>query len=171
MSLETMETGDNGGPQVSRRLTPAEADVARRLQGNIPLVERPFRKIAEETGLTEAEVLAIADDLRTQGIIRKFGAIVRHQLAGYTHNVMVVWAVPPARLDEVGKRLASFPEITHCYDRTPAFEGKYTLFTMVHFRKDADEDLLDKIAAAAGVGDYKLLRSIEEFKKISMEYF
>ncbi len=29
----------------------------------------------------------------------------------------------------------------------------------------------DKIAAAAGVGDYKLLRSIEEFKKISMEYF
>ena len=171
MSLETLEMEDNGGPQVSRRLTPIEADVARHLQGTIPLVERPFQKIAEEIGLTEAEVLAIADGLRTQGIIRKFGAIVRHQLAGYTHNVMVVWAVPPARLDEVGKRLASFPEITHCYDRIPAFEGKYTLFTMIHFRKDVDVDLLGKIAVAAGVGDFKLLRSIEEFKKISMEYF
>jgi hypothetical protein len=84
---------------------------------------------------------------------------------------MVVWAVPTAKLAAVGKRLASFPEITHCYERTPAFEGKYTLFTMVHFRQDVSEDLLGKIAATAGVGDYKLLRSIEEFKKISMEYF
>lgn len=167
----SLETENNGCPPVSRRLTPGEADVARRLQGDIPLAERPFQKIAVEIGLTEAEVLAIANGLRTQGIIRKFGAIVRHQLAGYTRNAMVVWAVPPAKLAAVGKRLASFPEITHCYERTPAFEGKYTLFTMVHFRQDADEDLLGKIAAAAGVGDYKLLRSIEEFKKISMEYF
>ncbi len=165
------DTVNKGHPPVSRRLTPPEADVARRLQGDIPLSDRPFQIIAEETGLTEADVLAITDRLRAQGIIRKFGAIVRHQLAGYTRNAMVVWAVPPAQLAAVGKRLASFPEITHCYERTPAFEGKYTLFTMIHFRQDANEDLLSRIAAAAGVGDYKLLKSIEEFKKISMEYF
>ena len=166
-----LEKENIGSPPAVRRLTPVEADIARRLQGDIPLVERPFEKIAEEIGLTEAEVLAVAGNLRTQGLIRKFGAIVRHQLAGYTRNAMVVWAVPPAQLAAVGKRLASFPEITHCYERTPAFEEKYTLFTMVHFRQDTNEDLLGKIAAAAGVGDFKLLRSIEEFKKISMEYF
>jgi DNA-binding Lrp family transcriptional regulator len=166
-----METDHSGDLPIARGLTLAEAAVARRLQGSIPLGERPFQSIAEEIGLTEAEVLAIAGGLRAQGIIRKFGAIVRHQLAGYTHNVMVVWAVPPTQLAAAGKRLASFPEITHCYERIPAFEGKYTLFTMVHFRQDADQDLLGKIAAAAGVDDYKLLRSIEEFKKISMEYF
>ena len=110
-------------------MKPVEADVARRLQGDIPLAERPFQKIAEEIGLTEAEVLVIADRLRTRGIIRKFGAIIRHQLAGYTRN------------------------------------------TMIYFRQDRDEDLLGRIAADAGVGDFKLLRSIEEFKKISMEYF
>jgi DNA-binding Lrp family transcriptional regulator len=167
----SMKTDHSGGLPITRGLTPAEAAVARRLQESIPLTERPFQNIAEEVGLTEAEVLAIAGGLRERGIIRKFGAIVRHQLAGYTHNVMVVWAVPPERLDDVGKRLASFPEITHCYERFPAFEGKYTLFTMVHFRQDADRDLLGKIAAATGVDDYKLLKSIEEFKKISMEYF
>jgi siroheme decarboxylase len=167
----SLKTETQRGSPVSRRLTPMETAVARRLQGDIPIAERPFQKIADEVGLTEEKVLAIADDLRRQGIIRKFGAIVRHQLAGYTRNAMVVWAVPPDQLDDVGKRLASFPEITHCYERRPAFEGRYTLFTMIHFRKDADKDLLGKIAAAAGVGDYKLLRSIEEFKKISMEYF
>ncbi len=168
MSLKKEIQGDS---PVSRQLTPMETDVARRLQGDIPIARRPFQKIAEEIGITEDNVLAIADDLRKQGIIRKFGAIVRHQLAGYTRNAMVVWAVPPDQLDDVGKRLASFSEITHCYERSPAFEGKYTLFTMVHFRKDADVDLLGKIAAAVGVVDYRLLRSVEEFKKISMEYF
>lgn len=167
----SMETDHSGDLPIARGLTPAEAAVARRLQGSIPLAERPFQTIAEEIGLTEAEVLAIAGGLRARGIIRKFGAIVRHQLAGYTHNVMVVWAVPPTQLTAAGKRLASFPEITHCYERIPAFEGKYTLFTMVHFRQNADQDLLGKIAAAAGGFDYKMLRSIEEFKKISMEYF
>jgi DNA-binding Lrp family transcriptional regulator len=159
------------GSPMPRPLTPIETAVARRLQGDIPIVRRPFRKIAAEVGLTEEKVLAIAEDLRRRGIIRKFGAIVRHQLAGYTRNAMVVWAVPPDRLDDVGKRLASFTEVTHCYERRPAFEGKYTLFTMVHFRKDGDLDQLGKIAASAGIGDYKLLRSSEEFKKISMEYF
>ncbi len=160
-----------GDAPVSGRLTPIETEVARRLQGDIPIARRPFQKIADEMGLTEEKVLAIAEDLRKQGIIRKFGAIVRHQLAGYTRNAMVVWAVPPDRMDDVGKRLASFSEITHCYERRPVFEGKYTLFTMVHFRKGTDVDLLDKIAAAVEVVDYKLLRSVEEFKKISMEYF
>lgn len=36
-------------------------------------------------------------------------------------------------------------------------------------KHDADGDLLGKIAAAAGGLDYKLLRSIQEFKKVSME--
>ena len=165
------KTETQGDSPVSGPLTPIETDVARRLQGDIPITRRPFQKIAEEMGITEEEVLAIAEDLRKQGIIRKIGAIVRHQLAGYTRNAMVVWAVPPDHLDDVGKRLASFSEITHCYERSPAFEGKYTLFTMVHFRKDADVDLLGKIAAAVEVVDYRLLRSVEEFKKISMEYF
>jgi DNA-binding Lrp family transcriptional regulator len=167
----SMETDHSGELPITRGLAPTESAVARRLQGSIPLAERPFQKIAEEVGLTEAKVLEIAGDLRARGIIRKFGAIVRHQLAGYTHNVMVVWAVPPERLEEVGKRLASFPEITHCYERAPAFEGRYTLFTMVHLRQDADHGLLGRIAASAGGFDYKLLRSIEEFKKVSMEYF
>jgi DNA-binding Lrp family transcriptional regulator len=151
-------------------LLPVEAAVGRWL-ADLPLTERPFARIGGEIGLAEADVLEIAGGLRERGIIRKFGAIARHQLAGYRHNVMVLWAVLPAQCAAVGKRLAVFPEITHCYERSPAFEGRYTLFTMVHFHKATDEGRLRKIAAAAGVADFKVLRSSEEFKKISMEYF
>ncbi|MDA8126671.1 MAG: Lrp/AsnC family transcriptional regulator [Deltaproteobacteria bacterium] len=151
-------------------LTATEVAVARRL-ADLTLTDRPFARIGAEIGLSEAEVLAIADGLRERGVIRKFGAIARHQLAGYRHNVMVLWAVPPAQCAAVGERLARFPEITHCYERLPAFEGKYTLFTMVHFHEEADAARLREIAAVAEGADFKVLRSSEEFKKISMEYF
>jgi len=109
--------------------------------------------------------------MQVRGIIRKFGAIVRHQKAGYTQNAMVVWAVPEDQCESAGLRMASFPEITHCYQRTPAFEGRYNLFTMVHMRGDEDMDIIGKIAGSCGIDDFKVLVSEEELKKISMEYF
>jgi siroheme decarboxylase len=156
---------------VTSALTQREADIARLLQGDIPLTGRPFQRIAEATGLTEAEVLSLSRGLRKRGIIRKIGAIVRHQKVGYTHNVMVLWAAPPENAETVGKTLASFAEVTHCYERTPPFAGRYNLFTMVHFRNETDEALLRKMAAAANVEEFRVLRSLEEFKKNSMEYF
>jgi siroheme decarboxylase len=152
-------------------LSPQEADVARLIQGDIHLTGRPFQRIAETAALAEGEVLSLAGGLLKRGIIRKFAAIVRHQKVGYTHNVMVLWAVPLAQTDAAGKAFSSFEEVTHCYERTPPFAGRYNLFTMVHFRNEADEVLLTEMAAAAGVADFRVLRSLEEFKKNSMEYF
>lgn len=155
----------------SPALTPREADVARLLQGDIPLTGRPFQRIAETVGLTEEEVLSIVRGLRKRGIIRKIGAIVRHQKVGYTHNVMVVWAASPESAEAAGKALSSFAEVTHCYERTPPFDGRYNLFTMVHFRNETDEAFLRQMGLAAGIADFRVLRSVEEFKKNSMEYF
>lgn len=166
-----MSSHDSRITLVDVGLPPRVAAVARCLQGDIPLESRPFRSIAEAVSLSEEEVLTIAGRMKDQGIVRKFGAIVRHQLAGYRHNVMVLWAVSPDQCDTVGKRLASFAEVTHCYERNPPFAGRYNLFTMVHFRRQGDETLLSRMAEAAGVTDYKVLRSLEEYKKSSMEYF
>jgi siroheme decarboxylase len=162
---------NTAGPPISRRFTVKEVHVARRLQGDIPLAEHPFLSIGEEIGLPEGEVLAIVNRLMSRGYIRKFGAIIRHQMAGYRDNAMVVWAAPQEQCDAIGRRLASFPEITHCYERTPAFEGRYTLFTMIHFRPGTEKELLRTMAEATALCDFKVLRSLEEFKKNSMEYF
>jgi DNA-binding Lrp family transcriptional regulator len=156
---------------VTSALSPQEVDIARLIQGDIPLTGRPFQRIAETAGLTEGEVLSLACGLRKRGIIRKIGAIVRHQKVGYNHNVMVLWAVPPACAEAAGKVLSSFAAVTHCYERTPPFAGRLNLFTMIHFRDKTDENLLRKMALAAGVADFRVLRSLEEFKKNSMEYF
>jgi DNA-binding Lrp family transcriptional regulator len=152
-------------------LSPREAEVARMIQGDIPLAPRPFQQIAQTVGLTEEEALVIAAGFRERAIIRKFAAIVRHQKVGYNHNVMVIWAVPPERTEAAGNTFASFEEVTHCYERTPPFAGRYNIFTMIHFKQETDEVLLNRMAEATGIEDFRVLRSVEEFKKNSMEYF
>jgi siroheme decarboxylase len=152
-------------------LSKKDRDIAREIQGNIPLTARPFQSIAKRLNLTEGEVIKTVQNLLTEGTIRKFGAVVRHRRIGYSNNIMVAWAVPKAKMEEAGKRLAAFSEVTHCYERTPPFAGRYNLFTMIHLRDDNDQPLLKEMSDICGVSDFKILRSLEEFKKKSMEYF
>jgi len=159
-------------------LTQKEKQIASLIQGDISLTNRPFKRIAEQTGSEEQEVLKIIGNMIKKGLIRKFGAIVRHQKAGFNQNAMLLWAVPSSKIETVGNILASFPEITHCYQRTPAFSEKYNIFTMIHLRDNKEDPqnneynlLIRKLSSATGIEDYLVLISEEEFKKSSMEYF
>jgi len=152
-------------------LTDEERMIGRLIQRDIAMTRRPYRDIAAQTGMTEKEVLNVIRHMKERGLIRKFGAVVRHREAGFTGNAMVVWAVPEERCEQVGQALSSFPEITHCYERSPAFERKYNLFSIIHLRNLDIEEKIEAISAATGIQDYLILTSEEEFKKNSMEYF
>ena len=162
-------------------ITDMEKRVVQQAQGDIPLGKRPFDIIGEKIGISENEVINVLKRLKKKGIMLRFGAVLRHQRAGFSENAMVVWAVPEERCEEAGSLLASYKEITHCYERTPSLEGVYNIFTMVHpatgedeeetAGKDRMEEFTGGVSSAIGIGKYKILRSLEEFKKNSMEYF
>ena len=152
-------------------LTETEKTVAKRIQGDIFLEKKPFKRIGEETGLSEEEVIGTINNLKKKEIIRKFGAILRHQKVGIVKNAMVIWAVPEERCEAIGNILTSLREITHCYERVPPFEGEYNLFAMMHFRDDDPQRLIQEISLQTGIKDYIVLETEEEFKKSSMEYF
>ena len=151
--------------------TKKERDIAHYIQGDIFLERKPFEYIGAQAGLSETEVIDVIKRLREKGVIRRFGAILRHQKAGFTENAMIVWEVPLERCDAVGHILATYQEITHCYERTPPFEGKYNIFSMIHCAEGDLKKFVEKVSEAIGIKDYKILRSEEEFKKSSMEYF
>jgi siroheme decarboxylase len=152
-------------------LTELEKKISRLVQQDITLEQRPFKDIAEKVGASEEQVLSKIRGLMTKGTIRKFGAILRHQKAGFPHNAMVIWAVSQERIEFAGNALASFREVTHCYERTPPFAGKYNVFTMVHFGQGNQESVIQKLSQKTGIKDFKILTSEEEYKKSSMEYF
>ena len=85
--------------------------------GDIPLTPTPFADMAAEAGLDEPVLLALLAGLKENGVVRRFGATLRHQKAGYGHNAMVAWRVPEADSEALGRAMAARPEISHCYRR------------------------------------------------------
>lgn len=152
-------------------LTSDEQEILAALQGDIPLHPHPFALLGERLNLPEEAVVRMIQGLADRGILRKFGAILRHSQAGFTRNAMVVWSVPDSRVELAGERLASFPEVSHCYERTPPFEGKYNLFTMIHLKTGEILPQVRAMAEAADLDDYQILASEIEYKKSSMVYF
>ena len=115
-------------------ITDLEQKIITLLQHDFPLTPDPFRQLALQLGLTEAALLDHLRRLQDEGVIRSFRAILEHRQAGFTANAMVVWRVPPGRVAEVGRIMASFPEVSHCYERETSADWPYNLYTMLHGR-------------------------------------
>jgi DNA-binding Lrp family transcriptional regulator len=142
------------------------------IQGDLPLEKRPFEKMAQGLEMTEEEFLERVRALKKRGIIRRFGATLRHQEAGFSSNAMVAWIVPDGRIEDVGMAMSEFREVTHCYQRKPQKDWKYNLFTMVHGDdREACFRVAKRMSQATGMAKYILLFSEKEFKKTSMAYF
>jgi DNA-binding Lrp family transcriptional regulator len=149
-----------------------ERRIIRHLQGDLPLTTRPFAVLASEVGMSEEELLERIRMLKEQGKLRRFGATLRHQLAGYKANAMVAWYVPEDNMEETGHLMATFKEVSHCYERKVQGKWKYNLFTMIHGKSKKEcQDIARRIAENTGIKDYVLLLSLKEFKKTSPRYF
>jgi DNA-binding Lrp family transcriptional regulator len=142
------------------------------LQGDLEGTREPYADMAKQLGISETEVIDRINRMLEQGIIRRIGAMIRHIEAGIGFNGMVVWKVDPHRIEEIGQTLSQFPEVSHCYERPPFGRLGGTLFTMVHADSEsACLEIVQRMAAASGVGEYEMLFSTRELKKISMTYF
>lgn len=141
------------------------------IQGDLPLQAHPFLDLAQNLGISEAEIVARVQRLRSQGILRRWGAVLRHRQAGFVANAMVAWKVEAERADEVGQALAEFKEISHCYLREVPDKFAYSLFTMLHARTAEElEETLSRASLKTGLQEYLVIKSLREFKKVSMQY-
>ena len=153
-------------------LSDTEKKVIASIQGDIPITERPYLEIARNLDIPEDDLLGILKDLCDRGIIRRFGATLRHQKSGYEANAMTAWIVDDDRIEEIGRKMSSFKQVSHCYRRNPTPEWPYNLYTMIHARdEDSCREIARKMAEATAVNTYSLLFSRKELKKTSMKYF
>jgi DNA-binding Lrp family transcriptional regulator len=154
------------------RLNERDREFIRELQKDLAVVPEPFKELANSLGVTTTELFAKAIEYENNGIMRRFAAILRHREAGFVANGMVVWQVPENRVDEVGFRLAAFPQVSHCYRRPIYPDWKFNLFSMVHARTlQAAEKIAVEMSETVGIKDYQILFSSREFKKERVKYF
>jgi DNA-binding Lrp family transcriptional regulator len=181
MDLE-MEAGTDALATAAQAVEPAETepqpydefdrDVIRALQGDMPVISEPYAPAAAQLGISQHDLLEHLEGMRERRLLRRVAAILFHRRAGFSANGMGVWKVPDGQILEVGKRMASFRGISHCYQRPTYADWPYSVFTMAHGRsKEECDAILDSIAADTGIEERSTLYSSTEFKKIRLLYF
>ena len=158
---------------MSHEFTPAELAVLRIAQDNLPDSPTPYADMADKAGMTEEEVLALLRRLRDEGAIRRFGASIKHQKTGWTHNVMVAWRIDEDLVDAAGAHAAKHHNISHCYYRpSNTSDWPYTFFTMIHGRSAEEcQETVESLRRESVLDEYTALESLRELKKTSMSYF
>lgn len=151
-------------------LSPAEQDFMAVLQHGLPLVPQPFAQL----GWVETDALAILAHWCRDGVIKRFGVVVRHHELGFTANAMVVWDVPDAVVTEVGRRLADSGRVSLCY-RRPRYlpHWPYNLFCMIHSKdRSAVEQSIADLSHRCGLAAYPraILFSRRRFKQCGAQY-
>lgn len=153
--------------------SPTERAILAIAQANLPDSLTPYADMAKAVGVEEAEVLELLKQLKQSGAIRRFGASIRHQRAGWNHNAMVAWIATREEADFCGPIAAKNPHISHAYFRpSNASDWPYTFYTMAHGRSEAEcQKVVEELALSWPLKQYAILRSLRELKKISMTYF
>jgi DNA-binding Lrp family transcriptional regulator len=155
-------------------LTPFQHALLAAIEGGLPLVARPYAQLAAQLGTTEAAVIHALRELLDDGVIKRFGVVVRHRELGYRANAMVVWNLPDDSVDAVGRRLGADPAVHLCYRRPRRLpEWPYNLFTMLHGRdRDAVSAEVTRLAARHALAEvpHAVLFSRRGFKQCGARY-
>ncbi|MCB1956200.1 MAG: AsnC family transcriptional regulator [Rhodocyclaceae bacterium] len=98
------------------------------LQGGFPLVEAPYRAVAESLGLDEAELLARLDRMLSERVLTRFGPMFQVERMG-GRFVLAALAVPEDRYEAVATLVNALPEVAHNYRREHAMNMWFVLAT------------------------------------------
>ena len=153
-------------------LTPRHIAVIKELQKDIAVTSEPYKEATEKLGMDYDAFFTIANELKESGVMRRFATILNHRKAGFGANAMSVWSVPEEKGEEIGRQMAEFSAVSHCYLRPSYPNWPYNLFAMVHAKTQEECDtLIEEMAKESGLTEYGKLYSTVEFKKQRLVYF
>jgi siroheme decarboxylase len=132
------------------------------MQGRFPLVERPFAVVAEEAGLSEAEVLQRIQRLLEKRIIREITPIFDTRALGY-QSMLVAAKVDAAHPHRAAQVINSHPGVTHNYLRNHDFNLWFTIAVEPDSRLGL-QGTLDVIAERTGAESIRQLPTLRLFK-------
>lgn len=174
------DNGDTAGENIATpgkplaeqvRLSQTDRLIVNEIQQDLSLVPTPFMAIAARLNISVDDLLVRCQSLLQRGVIRRFSASINHQRAGFKANGMACWVASADVIDVAGQKLASLPEVSHCYERATSPLWQYNLFAMIHKQtREACREIANKVSLEFGLTDSLLLFSTKEFKKTRIKY-
>ena len=143
-----------------RRMDDIDKKILNIIQRNFPLVEEPFRAVAEKAGISEEEALERIGRMKQAGVIRRIGAIFDSRKLGFV-SALCAARVPEDKLEAFVEVVNAYPGVTHNYRRRHEYNVWFT------FIASSDEDLkknLAEIRGRTGIPDILDMRASRTFK-------
>ncbi len=139
-----------------------EEKVLKEVQGDLPLVSRPFLYLARRLGVTEGKLIDTLESLKDRKIIRQISPIYDTRAVGYD-SALVAFEVPESKIEEVTKLVNSHPGVSHNYLREYTFNVWFTIAVPPDALLTLD-NTVELIAQLCGVKRYVILRTIKTYK-------
>ncbi len=103
------------------------------IEKGLPTTAQPFDEIAKNLNVIPSQVIKQITQWQQNGLIRRFGLVVKHRKLGFNANAMVVWNIPDEFVDIIAGQLSTFDEVSLCYRRPRRLpDWHYNLFCMIH---------------------------------------
>ncbi|MCX7965558.1 MAG: hypothetical protein N2596_02895 [Syntrophorhabdaceae bacterium] len=147
----------------------ADRQFLKNIPEDFPLNIEPYDVLAKNCSMKTEDLIIRLKDMIKAGTIRRIAAVLYHRNVSYICNAMVVWMVDEKEIDEIGKEMSLFPEVSHCYERDTGGYWKYNLYTMIHGRSKKEcIEIVKRMSKQTGITDFKIFFSKREFKKTSV---
>ncbi len=169
----TADTGTHTGDILPQKVDLSRIDktIINELQQDIHISPAPFAAMAQRAGIEIDRFLTQCHSLQQRGIMRRFGASINHNRAGFKANSMTCWIASPDALDVAGQKLAALREVSHCYGRRTNPLWQHNLFAMIHgHTKKACQEIASIVSGETGLTDCIMLFSTRELKKTRVKY-
>lgn len=97
------------------------------LQGDIPLVPRPWEAVADRLNIPESVLLERLERLSGEGIVRGISPVIESRHLGITAATLVALPVPEDQIREVADIISRYPEVSHNFRRDHRYSLWFTL--------------------------------------------
>ena len=148
-----------------------EIEILRKIQEELPLLDRPFQKWARDLEMTETDFLENIKDFVKRGIVRRFAMIFPAEEKLSASQNMLVWQVPEEKQDAIAASISSFPGVSQCDRRRVLSEFPYPLVAFFSSKTESVEETVLGIQKKIGKWPWVSIPVVSELKNSRPFYF
>ena len=142
------------------------------IQDGFPLVERPYKALAEMLNVSEQEVFDEVEKMRASGVIRRIGGVYDSKKLGFISR-LCAGKVPASSLDfsaephsqtpmeKFAAVVMNEPAITHNYIRSHEYN---VWFTVIAENESAIQAVVDRVCSQTDLHDVHVLTATKKYK-------
>lgn len=135
------------------------------LQSGFPICDAPYKKVAQQLGLTEQQVINRLQVLLDKGFLSRFGPLYHAELMGGALTLAAVKA-PQERFEKIAELINAFPEVAHNYARNHELNMWFVIATKT---PEQLQQTLIAIEKQTGLHVYNMPKIKEYFVGLKLE--